>query len=129
MEYQTMLELLKKFGRGEYESRVYLALVSSGPVKAGKLSLKSNVPQAKIYDVLNSLANKEVVEVFAGRPKEYKAVSPEIVLKKLFETKEKEILALKEGIKEVGGELKNSAPKDTNITGVWAYKGKTEVDF
>ncbi len=128
MEKAELVQLMKNFGLGEYEAKVYLALVSLGPSRAGQVSVESNIPQSKIYDVLNSLVDKEVIEIFSGRPKEYKAVSPNVFLKTMFETKEKELSSLKQRVKEVGDLFKSSTANEV-VSGVWTSKGKEWIEF
>lgn len=128
MEKTELVGVLKDFGMSEYESRVYVALVSTGPTRASQISSESNIPQSKIYDVLNSLVNKEVVEMFSGRPKEYKAVSPNVFLKTMFENKERELSHLKLTLKEFGKLFSNRKENDAT-SGVWTSKGKDWVEF
>lgn len=129
MNNREILEILKKFGLSEYESKVYTALAIIGPSKAGEISDQSNVPQSKVYEVLDQLANKQFVEIFDGRPKEFKAVSPEILIKNLVVEKEREIELLKNKTAEVKSFLKNFKSAEEISEGIWMTKSRKWFEF
>lgn len=123
MEKKEILETLKKFGLSEYEARAYSTLALIGPCKAGDISKNANIPQSKIYDTLEELMRKQLVEVFEGRPKEFKAISPEVALRSLVEEKEKELGSLKTTAKIVSSFLKPITKEDI-LEGIWVQKGE-----
>jgi len=128
MEKKEIFELLKTFGLSDYESLAYASLVFIGPSKASEISKKANIPQSKIYDVLNKLIEKEMVDFIGGRPKEFKALPPEIALRNLLEEKKKEIEKLNEKIKILSKFLR-PLPKEEVLEGVWTTKGKGLRNF
>jgi len=77
---KEVLEFLEFIGIKGYEGRAYIALLSLGEATAPQLSSKARIPLTRIYDVLDSLASKGLVEVKAGRPRVYKAIPPRIAL-------------------------------------------------
>jgi sugar-specific transcriptional regulator TrmB len=124
MEKEEILKTLQYFGLSEYESRVYVALVSLGPAKAGSISREAGVPQSKVYDILEGLIGKQLVEVFEGRPKEFKAIAPEIVLKTFVKEKEEEFKSLRERVFAISALLKPAINKEDTIEGIWVQKGE-----
>lgn len=128
MEREEILRTLISCGLSEYESKVYSSLVFLGPSKAGTISQESKVPQSKIYEVLDQLMNKQLVEVFDGRPKEFKAAIPEIALKNLLEEKTGEIERLKSKVESMSNFLKPSN-KNEVLGGVWTIKGEKFKEF
>jgi len=127
MERSEVLEVLEKLGLNEYESRVYTSLVLLGPSKASEISNESEVPQSKIYDILEGLMNKQLVEVFEGRPKEFKAVGPEIAFRNFLEKEEKQLKELKLRMDSISSSLK---PRREEITGgIWSIKGRKWAEF
>lgn len=85
---------LRDLGLSEYESRVYRALLGSGPTTAKELSRASGVPMGRIYDVLADLESGELVRSQqASRPKKYAPVDPETALSRLLEERRRELQA------------------------------------
>ncbi|MDL5363502.1 TrmB family transcriptional regulator [Halalkalicoccus sp. NIPERK01] len=82
---------LRDLGLSEYETRVYRALLRTGPTTAKELSRASDVPMGRIYDVLNSIEGHDLVRSqTASRPKKYVAVEPDTALERLLEDKRRE---------------------------------------
>jgi sugar-specific transcriptional regulator TrmB len=129
MEKKEILETLQKLGLGEYESKAYATLSVLGPVKAGVLSREASIPQSKIYEVLETLTRKQLIEVLEGRPKEFKAVSSEVIIKSLLTEREQEIKALKEQALLISSLLKPEKPREEVMTGVWIQKGEKFFEF
>ena len=72
------VETLRSVGLSKWESRTYLALLELGETKTGGLVKKSEVPQSKIYGVLDSLMKKGFVSyTVKGKIKFFHASSPE----------------------------------------------------
>ena len=69
---EKIISTLRKLGLNRYESKAYLALVSSGVSTAGKLAEKSGVPRAKIYEVLRSLERQGFAVSTSTRPSKFK---------------------------------------------------------
>jgi len=93
---------LRDLGLSEYEARSYRSLLRTGPTTAKELSRTSEVPMGRIYDVLNSLEQHNLVRSqAAGRPKKYVAVEPEVALDRLLEAKQRELDAQARQYEEV----------------------------
>ncbi|WP_435333678.1 TrmB family transcriptional regulator [Haloarchaeobius sp. TZWWS8] len=83
---------LRDLGLSEYEARAYRALLNTGPTTAKELSRASDVPMGRIYDVLNSIEQYNLVRSqTASRPKKYVAVEPATALDRLLEDKRREL--------------------------------------
>ncbi len=91
---------LLKIGLGQYEAKVYLALIRYGSMSGGALSKKSGVPQSKIYEVLYKLAGKKFVSVLEVRPRLFKAIDPEIAIPHFLQSKKEELERLEKDIPE-----------------------------
>ncbi|WP_254536303.1 TrmB family transcriptional regulator [Halomarina litorea] len=83
---------LRDLGLSEYEARAYRALLTTGPTTAKELSQVSDVPMGRIYDVLNSIEQYNLVRSqSASRPKKYVAVEPDTALDRLLQDKKREL--------------------------------------
>ena len=83
---------LRDLGLSEYEARAYRSLLRTGATTAKELSRASDVPMGRIYDVLNSLEQHNLVRSqAASRPKKYVAVEPDTALDRLLENKRREL--------------------------------------
>jgi len=98
---------LRDLGLSEYESRAYRSLLQTGPTTAKELSRASDVPMGRIYDVLNSLVDQDLVRSqSASRPKKYSAVEPETALERLLSNKREALETQLDRYEELAGQLK-----------------------
>jgi sugar-specific transcriptional regulator TrmB len=81
MDREDLLERLQDLDLTEYQSRAYLAAVHLGTGRPNELAEASGVPQARIYDVIDDLSDRGLVEVHEqSRGKEVSAPPPRAVL-------------------------------------------------
>lgn len=59
-----MTERLMELGFTEYEARTYIALLETNPVTAYEAAKKAGIPTSKIYEVLDRLEAKGIVQAF-----------------------------------------------------------------
>ena len=69
---------LQGFGLTEYESKLYLALLSSGPSTVNQLQYVSMVPRTKVYQVALQLVKKQVAKELGGKPVKFEALPPDV---------------------------------------------------
>ncbi len=97
---------LRDLGLSEYETRVYRALLRTGPTTAKELSRASDVPMGRIYDVLNKIEQHDLVRSqTASRPKKYVAVEPDTALDRLLADKRREAEETLERYEEIVANL------------------------
>ena len=96
-----------KLGLNEYESKAYITLLRFGSATASTISKVSQIPRARVYDVLTSLEKKSFIERKLSKPVEYTALVPSTVVKnteklrrRLFEEEIKEILTIGESLEK-----------------------------
>lgn len=77
---KEILKFLEFIGLKGYEGKAYLALLALGESTAPQISSKAGIPLPRVYDVLDSLLSKGLIEVKTGRPRVYKAIPPHIAL-------------------------------------------------
>lgn len=84
MDDDALFDVLQDIGLTEYQSRAYVAAVSLGSTRFSALSEESDIPQQRIYDVVEDLEGMGLVEVHEGTEgKEAIAVQPETGLTEL----------------------------------------------
>jgi sugar-specific transcriptional regulator TrmB len=74
---------LEKLGLTENEAKAYVGLVSLREGTAREIHELTNVPRAKIYEILKVLAKKGYIEVRQGSPTYFRAVDPKQVIGKI----------------------------------------------
>jgi sugar-specific transcriptional regulator TrmB len=111
--------MLQKFGFSQYESNVYEVLVSSTiPLDATTIVKHSNVPKAKIYEVLSRMIDKGMIlDTISEKKKLYTALSLDVVIKKLTEEFQENVHALK------NSEKKRTFTDDR----VWSLKANSSI--
>ncbi len=77
-----VFDTLKKIGLSEYEIQAYANLLTGGTHTASEISTASGVPNARIYDVMESLEKKGFVLMKMTRPAKYTAVPPKRALER-----------------------------------------------
>jgi len=87
------LEKLKLLGLNTYETKAYITLIKKGKSKASFISQDSGVPNGKIYDTLDSLEHKGLIQIIPEKIKYY-IPKPISHLKKLLLKKQKELTNL-----------------------------------
>ena len=86
MTDQELLGSLQDLGLTKYQSKAYIAAVRAGRTRPSELVDESGVPQGRIYDVIDNLAELGLLEVRSGsNGKEVIAPSPQTVLEELKE--------------------------------------------
>ncbi|WP_254280369.1 TrmB family transcriptional regulator [Haloarcula marina] len=80
-------DVFERVGLTEYETTAVEELLSLGRTTAPNLAEATGIPKARIYGVLDSLADRGFVKVIPGRPKEYQPKSPEEILDRAVENR------------------------------------------
>ncbi len=74
---KELVDKFKSLGLSPNEIKVYLLLISQGPLTAKEISDYALVPFSKIYMILNSLEKKGWITSSVGRPIRYSARAPQ----------------------------------------------------
>ena len=69
-------DVLREMGLNAYEVEAYIVLLEGGQMTAMEISREASVPYSKIYEVLNSLKQKDWVKSSESRPFKYYPVPP-----------------------------------------------------
>ncbi len=79
--------LLKELGLSNYELEAYLEVVELGIAEASVICKETKIPFGRVYQVLNSLVAKGLIEVQNTRPKRYMAKNPRLAFKTILQQK------------------------------------------
>lgn len=83
MDTETLRTTLEDIGLTQYEADVYITVLELGSASATEISDASDVPQARIYDVLRNLEGEGYVEMYEKGNLHARARDPEEVVEKL----------------------------------------------
>jgi sugar-specific transcriptional regulator TrmB len=78
-------DVFDRVGLTEYETTAIEELLALGRTTAPNLAEATGIPKARIYGVLESLADRGFIKVIPGRPKEYQPKAPEEILDRAIE--------------------------------------------
>ena len=80
IDFERFWRRLQQVGLNAYEARAYMVLVGHPRFKALELAARANVPRQKIYEVLDSLAEKGFTQVVQEKTKLFSAVAPGLAI-------------------------------------------------
>lgn len=115
--------LLETLELTEYEVTALSELLSLGRTTAPNLSEATGIPKARIYGVLDSLADRGFIKVIPGRPKAYQPKAPEQILNQAeenarqdFESRRNQLDGMRERFLEVFQPRFETASEDITPT-------------
>lgn len=103
---------LAELGLSAYEEKCYRALLARGPAPASGVSDASGVPRGRVYDVLNGLAARDLVETRSGEPTTYAAVDPDVAADRLLAERERELAEQADRYERLAAELDEELAAD-----------------
>ncbi len=113
------MKALEDLGLTGYEAKTYYSLLSTGLSEAKVICNHSGVPWGRIYDVLNSLEGKGLVESQSSRPKQFLPVEPRVALENLLKLKNREIEVLTDKATRIEYELNELYQKPPQESMFW----------
>jgi sugar-specific transcriptional regulator TrmB len=75
-----LVEKLKEIGFNSYEAKVYIALLKKYPATGYEVAKLANIPQARTYDTLKVLEEKNIVVPTNTKPVSYTPIKPKQIL-------------------------------------------------
>jgi sugar-specific transcriptional regulator TrmB len=94
-------DLLERLGLTEYEQTALSELLTLGRTTAPNLAEATGIPKARIYGVLDELAEQGYVKEIPGRPKEYQAKPPATILDRATENRRQEFEIFRQGVEDM----------------------------
>lgn len=108
MNEEKIIEKMMDIGLNKYEAKAYIALLKKPDITAYELSKVSGVPQAKIYEVMSKLLEKNLVNIVSDNPVKYIALEFESFLDTYKKNVNKTVSFLKKNLKDVNSSNKIS---------------------
>lgn len=122
------IEYLFRLGLNTNEAKALDALIALGPAGASDVHRFAGMPRNKVYESLERLASRGIVEVQKGRPTLYRAIGAKGVIDHLLESYEKEAKqALNLLEKEEERARDDSEEIDGSEASAWMVRGEQGV--
>jgi sugar-specific transcriptional regulator TrmB len=115
------VHLLEELGLTEYESRCYVALTRVGNATAKEVSDLSYVPRSRVYDAVDRLHERGLVDVQQSDPRAYQSVPVEVALESLREEYASKVDAAGEALDKL------ERAETQEHTGAWAIADHDHV--
>jgi HTH-type transcriptional regulator, sugar sensing transcriptional regulator len=96
-------ELLGELGFSQYEARAYMGLLGQGPLTGYALSVRTQIPQPKVYETLRRLEVKGAVACVSVNPAKYVSVAAERLVAVLRDQYDRRIDEVRIGLEELQG--------------------------
>lgn len=112
---------LEELGLTEYEARCFVALARVSEGTAKEVSDIADVPRARVYDTIERLDRKGLVDVQQSTPRKYKAVPTEIAFRRLRENYDSRLEAAENAVQRL------EKPDADEDEGMWAITSADQV--
>ena len=132
MDSET-LNLLRRIGLNQYESKTYFSLLNAGPTSASEIGSLADIPRPRTYDVLDKLEKKGFISIQPGRPTKFKAIglidAVDFLKDKRKEEFDKSIEEIEELRIKLSQKIKTAKPekKEDADDYVWVMKDKKSL--
>ncbi|MBU1159040.1 MAG: hypothetical protein KKE24_06850 [Candidatus Thermoplasmatota archaeon] len=123
LTHQKVIDRLISLGLTTYEAKVFSALTRLGEARVSEIHTVAEVPRSAIYETLDRLEHRGIIETSTGRPRRFRAVSPKIAISKI----ESEVMNAVKDAREGLEELACTPPQGASDVRIWAIKGKTRM--
>ena len=114
--------LLQDLGLKEYEARCFLALTQASTATAKEISDHSEVPRTRVYDAVDELHDRGLVDVLQSSPKRFWASSAETTSRTFENELEHRTGVLRTALSELEPTERRSEQR-----GVWTVDGQPAV--
>ncbi len=116
------VDTLRPFGLTEYEAKCFVALSRIGAGTAKEISEVSEVPRARVYDCMDTLAEQGLVDIQNASPRRFRAAGTDEVVRVLDRRCTRRIERLEKHLKRL--ERPGKADEDGDV---WVTEGDEEV--
>jgi sugar-specific transcriptional regulator TrmB len=116
------IEQLQQFGLSTYAARTFVALAELGTGTAKDVSRVADVPRTRVYDAVEELRERRLVDIQHSTPKRFTPVSAETTVRKFDEERRRRTDVLATALDH----LEPVSPRKEQ-QGVWTVEGQTAV--
>ncbi|WP_135662139.1 TrmB family transcriptional regulator [Halorhabdus rudnickae] len=116
------VEQLTQFGLSTYAARTFVALTTLGSGTARDVSRISEVPRTRVYDAIDELHDRGLVDIQHSSPKQFWAISVETASR----TFEHELNRRIEVLQTALAEIESPQPRSEQF-GVWTVNGEAAI--
>ncbi len=129
MPPKTMWQKLCEYSNlSEYEAKVYISLVEAGIATARTLSIMSNVPRTKVYNILRKLMETDLVAEVPGKPKKFTPTPPRTAFEsylRSYESSAKTFLSVVMSLDETFRKIRDDRVPQRET--IWIVNGRQEI--
>lgn len=97
---EKLFSLMKKFNFTEYETKVYISLLKNGNATGYEISKQSSVPRSKVYNILETLLQKGIIQSTQTNPVLYTAISVDEFIEKMNQTISDDLYEVKQSLEQ-----------------------------
>jgi len=117
---------LQRCGITDQEAVLYLALFKKSST-ASDVAERTGIPRTRVYEIARELESKGFIEMNLDRPVKFRAIEPEIVLRRLKAGLERKLQELTLKGPEIVNILKKIPSEEEEKETVWAINGESNV--
>lgn len=118
---QEAITALEEAGLTEYEARCFVALTRISKGTAKEISDVADIPRSRVYDTIERLNEKGLVNTQASEPREFKSVSVDTACQRLQENYDSRINSAENALHQV------EEPDSMDDEGMWAINQHEQV--
>ncbi|MFH1424381.1 MAG: helix-turn-helix domain-containing protein [archaeon] len=122
-------EYLQRLGLNSYQASTLTALFENPESDAKLLSVESGVPYTKIYEALDAMEQRGLVQYTLGKPRVYKSLEPQTIFDTLISQQEKQLKQLRKSEKDIlsGIQLQDGTEKEVDKSRVWLFSNPASL--
>lgn len=98
---KLVIELQDSLDLEDFESKIYLTLLRTGPITASAIARNLNIDRARTYRSIDKLIDRKIVSTTLSSPKLCIPVEPENALKMALERKKSEIMKITKSTNDI----------------------------
>ncbi|MDS0474925.1 helix-turn-helix domain-containing protein [Natrinema sp. 1APR25-10V2] len=121
MSKADAVEALEELGLRKYEARCFVALTQLSEGTATEISQVADVPQSRVYDVVDRLHRRGLVDVQESDPRRYAVVPVDVARERLRQE-------YRDHLETATAHLQDLEQRTVDEDGVWQVAGQRDVD-